>query len=62
MPIAGGGRGGRLPYIDYAGTCRCTGYGFRDFLSRTGYRKRAFLVRKKVSSLSKFKIKGSEKA
>ena len=28
--------GGVLPYIDYTGMCRCTGYGFQAFLSRAG--------------------------
>ena len=32
-------RGGVLPYIDYTGMCRCRGYVFQAFLSRTGYRK-----------------------
>ena len=38
--VVGGGR--LLPYIDYTGMCRCTGYGFPAFLSRTRYRKHAF--------------------
>ena len=32
-----------VPYIDYTGMCRCTGFGFEGFLSRTGYRKHVVL-------------------
>ena len=34
---------GVLRYIDYTGMCRCTGYGFQTFLSRTWYREHEIL-------------------
>ena len=37
-----GGGGSLHPNNKYMGMCRCVGYGFQAFLSRTGYGKHAF--------------------
>ena len=57
-----GGGGGVLLYIDYTGMCRCTGYGFQAFLSRTGYRKKCILGQEqgvKLKVTVQFETKGS---